>query len=64
MVMGRMVMGRLKTIPMRRADGARYAAVFTDLQLYQQQFRNWNLLPLRGAARAADVTFIHRKLPQ
>src|SRR6266478_890490 len=37
-----MLLGQLKTIRRRRADGTSYPALFTDLQLYRQQFRRWN----------------------
>jgi hypothetical protein len=39
-----MVLGQLKTIRMRRADGTIYSALMTDLQFYHQQFRNSNRL--------------------
>jgi hypothetical protein len=37
-----MMIGQLKTIRMRRADGTYYPALLTDLQFYRQQFRSWN----------------------
>src|ERR1700719_3692769 len=37
-----MILGQLKTIRMRRADGTYYPALLADLQLYRQQFRSWN----------------------
>jgi hypothetical protein len=37
-----MIIGQLKTIRMRRADGTYYPALLTDLQFYRQQFRSWN----------------------
>src|SRR5260221_13029871 len=39
-----MVLGQIKTIRMRRADGTFYPALLADLQLYRQQFRGWNRL--------------------
>src|SRR5260221_5181983 len=37
-----MVLGQLKTIRMRRADGTYYPALLDDLRLYRRQFRGWN----------------------
>ena len=52
-----MVLGQLKTIRLRRADGSCYPALFTDLQLYRQQFRGWNRVAaeLRRALGGRDL---------
>src|SRR5260221_13704128 len=52
-----MVLGQLKTIRLRRADGSCYPALFTDLQLYRQQFRGWNRVAaeLRRAIGGHDI---------
>src|SRR5260221_14624822 len=52
-----MVLGQLKTIRMRRADGTYYPALLADLQLYRRQFRGWNRLAaeLRRAIGARDI---------
>src|SRR6266403_1826030 len=52
-----MVLGQLKTIRKRRADGSCYPALFTDLQLYRQQFRRWNRVAaeMRRAIGGRDI---------
>src|SRR5229473_7449097 len=37
-----MILGQIKTIRARRADGTFYPALFTDLRWYRDQFRGWN----------------------
>src|SRR6266851_7123069 len=37
-----MILGQVKTIRARRADGTFYPALFTDLRWYRHQFRGWN----------------------
>jgi len=37
-----MILGQVKTIRARRADGTFYPALLTDLRWYRHQFRGWN----------------------
>src|SRR6266851_6313572 len=37
-----MILGQVKTIRARRADGTFYPALLTDLRWYRHQFRSWN----------------------
>src|SRR5476649_2645838 len=52
-----MVLGQVKTIRRRRADGTCYPELFTDLQLYRQQFRSWNRVAseMRHAIGGRDI---------
>jgi hypothetical protein len=52
-----MVLGQIKTIRMRGADGTFYPALLADLQLYRQQFRGWNRVAaeLRRAIAGRDI---------
>src|SRR5260221_445351 len=59
-----MGLGQLKTIRLRRPGGSLYPALFTDLQLYRQQFRGWNRVAaeLRRPTGGPDIP--HRPLPR
>ena len=37
-----MILGQVKTIRARRAEGTFYPALLTDLRWYRHQFRGWN----------------------
>ena len=37
-----MILGQIKTIRARRADGTFYPALFIDLRWYRHHFRGWN----------------------
>ncbi len=39
-----MILGQIKTIRARRADGTFYPALLTDLRWYWHQFRGWNCI--------------------
>jgi hypothetical protein len=48
---------------MRRADGSCYAALFTELRLYRQQFRGWNRVAAE-MRRALGGRDLHQPDPQ
>jgi hypothetical protein len=51
-----MIVGQIKTIRARRADGSFYPALINDLQLYRRQFRAWNKLAHDLRREIADET--------
>src|SRR5258708_27734166 len=53
-----MVLGQLKTIRIRRADGTYYPALLADLQSYRRQFRNWNCLAAEMQLAITEVDIL------